>query len=168
MFTARHILYTKDVTIDSNATADFHATTEVMLLPGFDSKRGSNTIAYIAPVDFDCGALHDGTKYFKTDEAEEQHEETPLYKSIDVHYSLGASSIRLVPNPAANTVYLETDESGSCTVEITDMAGSKVYNSKFYLAKQASIDVSAFAVGTYNVLVSMNKRTETFKLIINH
>lgn len=167
-YTARHILVTQNIVVDSGATADFHASTEVVLLPGFEAKKGSNVQVYLAPVNFNCGTLVDGSGYhYKTDGSEAEKEVIPAEKSIEVHYSLDAPTIRLLPNPANNTVYLETDKSGSCTVEISTMTGSKIYSIAFYFSKKATLDVSSFAIGAYTVVVKMNTQTETFKLIIN-
>lgn len=69
-------------------------------------------------------------------------------------------SLKIYPNPTANTLFIETDEPFS-TVVITDLAGKTQLAAKYTAAQ--GIDVSGLAVGTYIVQVMSNSGIATAK-----
>lgn len=165
--TARHTLTVQNVTIANNGIADFHASMEVDLMPGFEAVNGSETEVYIAPVDFTCNVLVDAYGAYKTDETKMLQETELPEKSIEVQYTLLPSAISLLPNPATDFVYVKTDAATEAVIDITDYTGSLVYTNKLFINKSAPISVGKYAAGCYFVKVNTNGTTAFFKLIIN-
>lgn len=166
--TARNKLTLQNVTVESTGIADFHASDMVELLPGFEAAEGSFVDIYIAPVGFNCDSLTnlsyktDETRFYKTD-----GEEVVTEKRIEVRYMPAASTIKLLPNPATNIVFVESETDGICTLIITDMNGRQVYSNTFMLRGRYAVDVSAFAPGNYLVKAITQSQTEIFKLFVN-
>ncbi|MCX6199921.1 MAG: T9SS type A sorting domain-containing protein [Bacteroidetes bacterium] len=167
-FTARHTLTVEDVVIENGGVADFHASVEVDLKPGFESQLGSETVAYIAGVDFDCDKLeYSDHAAYKTEERKLLATDLPENKTIQVSYRLALSSIHVVPNPASDIIFIQTDVPSESFVEITNYTGSLVYANKLFIDKSSPVSIAQFASGCYFVKVNTPEKTETFKLIIN-
>ncbi|MCX6198073.1 MAG: T9SS type A sorting domain-containing protein [Bacteroidetes bacterium] len=164
--TSRHILTVEDVVVEDDGVADFHASTEVDLKPGFESQLGSQTDVYIATVDFDCNTLTDGTNAFKTDGKKMLHVTEHPNKSIEVTYRLQNNSIKLIPNPTTDVVNIVTEQTGIAQVEITTYSGAIVFANKLTLQNTTPLSLTNLASGCYFVKVATNIQTEIFKLII--
>ncbi len=164
--TGRHVLELNTVTVTNTGTADFHASVEVDLKPGFESVTGSQTVVYIAPVDFNCNELT--SPVYKTDETNELSKEDLVQKSIEVSYGLLPTSVRLLPNPASDVIFIETDAAANCNIEIANATGNAVYKNSILIDKPFPISVSSFASGCYVVTVDALGKTEHFNLIVNH
>lgn len=73
-------------------------------------------------------------------------------------------SLKIYPNPTANTLFIESDEPLS-TVVVTDLAGKTQLAAKYTAAQ--GIDVSGLAVGTYIVRVMSNSGIATARFYKN-
>ena len=74
------------------------------------------------------------------------------------------ADFRLYPNPAREQLTIEMkDASSTYQLEIIDMLGKKVYNTK--IQKVGHIDVSALASGTYLVKLNSNSQTSTVRFV---
>ncbi|MGB3344062.1 MAG: T9SS type A sorting domain-containing protein [Aequorivita sp.] len=73
-------------------------------------------------------------------------------------------AFHLYPNPAREQLIIEmTDASSTYQIEIIDMLGKKIYNTK--IQKMGQIDVSALATGTYLVKLNSNSQATTVRFV---
>ncbi len=164
---ARNVLKVKNTLVEATGIADFHASQAVVVEDYFITTEGSYVDIYIAPVDFNCVDFPDPV--YKTDETNISpvEEQTLPAKSFEVRYTLLQSSMRLMPNPATDVVFIESEMKEDCYLTITDMNGKQVFSDNFNLPTKYEINVSAFAPGNYLVKAITESQTETFKLFIS-
>lgn len=163
-YTARHKLTTENIVVENGGAADFYAYGEVELKPGFEAQSGCETFIYCAPVETECNSIVS----YKTNETNNHKSLTSVeQKTIGVKYSLAASAIKLLPNPANDLFFVESSANGLCRILITDITGSKVFESKSDFQNRTTIDISNLSAGYYRVQVSISNIIENFKLIVN-
>jgi hypothetical protein len=86
----------------------------------------------------------------------------------------GVSALRVYPNPARNTLTIQTGCAGGGVnrMRITDMTGREVFSAEIDPEKEGTgrqADISSLKSGVYLiVLESAEKRILTEKLIVNH
>jgi len=73
------------------------------------------------------------------------------------------AGLKIYPNPTKNDLFIETTE--NVTIIITDISGKKLLETKNQNGEVLTIDLSAFAAGTYLVNISSNKSTVTRQIV---
>ena len=164
---ARNVLKLENTLIEATGIAEFHASQAVVVDDYFITMEGSFVDIYIAPVDFNCVDFPDPA--YKTDVTDVSlvKEQTLPEKSIEVSYTLLQSSLRLMPNPATELVFIESEKEEHCSLTITDMNGKQIFSTNFKFPNKYAVNVSAFAPGNYLVKAVTASQTETFKLFIS-
>ena len=94
-------------------------------------------------------------------------DEIEITVSASVQYTNG-NKYSAYPNPAVNTITIETTSNMIGTnLQITDLQGKVVY-SKIVESNKQQIDVSDFINGLYNVILNSSNKTITFKVQVEH
>lgn len=75
------------------------------------------------------------------------------------------NTLSVFPNPASSSISVELNENSK--IEIIDITGKLVYSSNNAQAGMHSIDVNAFAKGTYAIRISNQASVQTAKFIKN-
>ena len=92
-----------------------------------------------------------------------------IFRTANISVESGEPTIKLVPNPAANTLDVMVSPSidESCTITISNMLGEVIYKSTGEnTIKLKTIDVSTLAQGLYVVSIRSNTLLKNAKLTI--
>jgi len=131
----------------------FIQTTQDLLNVGFDLNNNNASKTFYNINGYWLNIPYSGTTMIR-----------PVFSSEPFNYVVtnNIKSINIYPNPATDFVYI--DETKNCNVEIIDLAGVLVLNTKINSNK---INVSTLSNGIYILKVTNNKSVFTTKLIIN-
>lgn len=76
------------------------------------------------------------------------------------------TSFKIYPNPAKNTLYIQTGETNEkAIIQITDLAGKKVKEQMVSLNKNTPIDISNLATGIYKIIIKTATNTLEQKFV---
>lgn len=127
----------------------------------YDAATGGNVVP-------NGTAIVDGTTYYASQTVGGCESDIRLAVLMTDGVCLGTEDfvkniIRVYPNPTVSTLHIENNEQID-TVTIFDITGKQVYAAKGN-TNTMKIDVSIFASGTYIVRVTVDRKTEVFKVI---
>jgi hypothetical protein len=147
---------------DSWNKGDVTASSTITLKPGFSTASGTTFHAYISPP-LNCNSSLKSSKYttsFVDNICETTYLEEKLKDSTGV-------SVSVFPNPNNGKFYIHiTNSSKTGSIEIRNIQGVKISQincisnqSEYYT------DISNFQNGVYFVLLRLDDKTQTFKII---
>jgi len=171
-FQAKNTLTTSNIVIQSGATAEFKATNEIHLLPGFDAESGSDVHIYCTPVFLDCSNYSSFQMQRQANPYVTQSVETEITKEIEVNFKKIniENSLSVFPNP--NSGIFTVELTGGDTIEkihsitILDMM-NRIIETHAINEKTYKLDLSSQPKGIYIIKVNDSSKTYNQKIIIH-
>jgi hypothetical protein len=152
--------------VNNDGVADFHASTEVVVQNEFYAMQGSETYIHCSPNEEDCSDFVLPSRKVIANKKEEETAQTNTTGNIIVQYLLPETkALRLLPNPAAASFYIESTDHEMAAISIMDSKGTLVYTANYPLGERETIDISSFSADTYLVQLTSPNYHQTFKLI---
>ncbi len=149
-------------TVESGATARYHAGTEVLLLEDFESLYGSTGHYYIE------GCTNEFES--RPAPAQETAVQTQGDNAIDLVEKYPGSNFKVYPNPAQNVINIETVQDVAVTkVNLYSIDGKLILQAKpNNTDKEYTIDISSVSRGIYVLSVETNDgRVTSAKVVKN-
>lgn len=129
---------------------------------------GKNTNV-VQQYSFTDNNLNTGTYYYRIKQVDNDGKFT-YSKTVSVSIDANGISVSVQPNPASEkTTIIFNKACASAEINITNTAGSKVYNKLLkgvQLNYQLPIDVSSFAKGIYFINIKTDNESTTQKLVV--
>ena len=149
-----------------------------------DAQGGGQVLYGIIPIDDNiCGIVHSPgwynlilklhttrliNKYNEVQDICAQQAAIRVYKNVTAVHEISANDIHLYPNPTNGKIFISAEQIE--LIDITDLAGRKIYSATFNTVAQTTIDIKALGIeaGAYLVQVKTAKGLGVKKIIVQN
>lgn len=160
-------LLVQDVTIQNNASADFYASYQVHLKPGFTSYTGSNVRLFCADTAYSCSDYSWSDMLKKSNILISPY---ILQPEVELQFKIEdkSNNILLYPNPGQGLITIriqDINENSEYFLTVTNMIGSAIYFCQME-SNETTIDFSSHPKGMYFVNIKNHNESFVKKIII--